>query len=187
MLHHSSSSSLVVGQGAYLDGAPEPQMQNQGQRPHQLPLNSSLSEVNGVGGPAVEVVQQVKKWNPFEDSFTQMPEDHVFGEEFDKIREQGSQSSEFQRLLLLLSAFFKDNAFFFLGLSKPAVNNISPGSQQTQPLTNVNVQDVHVPKGGPVTVPCPEDDPFGSAPFSMPPAMLLSGGAATRKAAGGND
>ena len=93
-----------------MDGAPEPQLQNQGQRPHQLPLNSSLSEVNGAtrgGGPGVKITQQVKKWNPFEDSFTQMPEDHVFGEEFDKIREQGSQSSEYEGSQTLVTVYLR--------------------------------------------------------------------------------
>lgn len=57
-------------------------------RPHQLPLHSSNSEVNGA------LSREVKTWNPFEDTFTQMSEDHLFGQEFDKIRQLGSQSSE---------------------------------------------------------------------------------------------
>lgn len=78
-MHHSSSSSLLSG-GVSLE---------QQQRPHQLPLHSSKPDINGVA-----LTKEVKTWNPFEDSFTQISEDHLFGQEFDKIRQQGSQTSE---------------------------------------------------------------------------------------------
>lgn len=57
------------------------QMADPQARPHQLPLHSSNSEVNGA------LTREVKTWNPFEDTFTQMSEDHLFGQEFDKIRQ----------------------------------------------------------------------------------------------------
>lgn len=107
VLHHSSSSSLIscggihqpgIGGGGLVYAEGLDQLQNiplHQQRPHQLPLTTSHSEVNGGGGvAAVQVTREVKKWNPFEDSFTQMAEDHLFGQEFDKIRQQGSQTSE---------------------------------------------------------------------------------------------
>lgn len=102
-LHHSSSSSLVSGGGSGSVGVltmeghslEQLQQQQQQQRPHQLPLHSSsTTDVNGGGGGGAALTREVKTWNPFEDSFTQMAEDHLFGQEFDKIRQQGSQSSE---------------------------------------------------------------------------------------------
>lgn len=86
-MHHSSSSSLLSGSA----GLPtlEGQSLEQQQRPHQLPLHSSKPDINGVA-----LTKEVKTWNPFEDSFTQISEDHLFGQEFDKIRQQGSQTSE---------------------------------------------------------------------------------------------
>lgn len=104
-MHHSSSSSLVGGNpqtgSLPLDDlqaavTAEQQQQQQlhqlQQRPHRLPLHASNTDVNGAA-----LTKEVRTWNPFEDSFTQMSEDHLFGQEFDKIRQQGSQSSEWRR------------------------------------------------------------------------------------------
>ena len=43
-----------------------------------------------------KVVTGMSTWNPFGDPtpFSQMTEDHIFGAEFDKIRQQGSQGSK---------------------------------------------------------------------------------------------
>lgn len=84
--------------GLFAEGGGADQLQQLHQvRPHQLPLTSSHSEVNGgVIGSTAQVTKEVKTWNPFEDSFTQMAEDHLFGQEFDKIRQQGSQTSEYR-------------------------------------------------------------------------------------------
>lgn len=50
--------------------------------------NSSSSNVENT------ISSNVAAWNPFEDPpFSQMSEDHIFGAEFDKIRQEGSQSS----------------------------------------------------------------------------------------------
>lgn len=87
---------LGGGGSVYPEGGPDHIQQQQHQRPQQLPLHSSNTEVNGMTTSATaQVTNEVKTWNPFEDSFTQMSEDHLFGQEFDKIRLQGSQTSEY--------------------------------------------------------------------------------------------
>lgn len=56
----------------------------------------SISELIKSGqGAAVE--KRVEAWNPFEEEqpFSQMTEDHIFEAEFDKIRQRGSQGSEY--------------------------------------------------------------------------------------------
>lgn len=71
---------------------------------------------------------------------------------------------------------FYENLYFpTTGLSKPTtVTTVSPGTQ-TQSM-------VHEAHGQPQGSNCgPEDDPFGSAPFSMP--LLI--GAGSRKGSGG--
>lgn len=107
--HSNSSSSLVAASQSgmtttatstttaafiSLDG-------HQNHRPQQLQLAGSNSQgsVNGMtpassDGVVQRMTHTVKTWNPFEDSFGQLSEDHLFGQEFDKIRQQGSQSSE---------------------------------------------------------------------------------------------
>lgn len=58
------------------------------------------------------------RWNPFEDSanFSQLTEDHLFGQEFDKIR-RGSQSSKRQNnahsLIIFNRALQRDCQIFF--------------------------------------------------------------------------
>lgn len=46
---------------------------------------------------------QIADWNPFEDTvaFGKMTEDHIFGQEFDKIR-RGSQSSKYIVTLVII-------------------------------------------------------------------------------------
>jgi hypothetical protein len=50
----------------------------------------------GIGSKSL--VKNVSTWNPFEDEedahFSQLTEDHIFGAEFDKIRQEGSQNSK---------------------------------------------------------------------------------------------
>lgn len=73
-----------------------------------------------------------------------------------------------------------------LGLSKPAsVSTVSPGTQG-QPILPKELNTLASPSQNHSCGP-PEDDPFGSAPFSMPAAMLIGGGGGVglRKASGG--
>lgn len=52
----------------------------------------------GVAGIGETIAARVDAWNPFEEQpFGQMTEDHIFEAEFDKIRQRGSQGSEFVR------------------------------------------------------------------------------------------
>lgn len=78
-------------------------------------------------------------------------------------------------------------AILNLGLSKPAsVSTVSPGTQG-QPILPIELNTLASPSQNHSCGP-PEDDPFGSAPFSMPAAMLIGGGGGgvgVRKASGG--
>uniref|UniRef100_A0A182VXE2 Protein kinase domain-containing protein n=1 Tax=Anopheles minimus TaxID=112268 RepID=A0A182VXE2_9DIPT len=88
-------------------------------------------------------------WNPFGDPtpFAQMTEDHIFGEEFDKIREQGSQGS------------LKTPPEVPRHSSLPLIQmSTLPAVQQAAPFSPENIPDA---LGD-------DDDPFSSAPFSMP-------------------
>jgi AP2-associated kinase len=57
-------------------------------------VSASTADVNHPIAPdSRSLSADVADWNPFEEPpFSQMTEDHIFGEEFDKIR-RGSQSS----------------------------------------------------------------------------------------------
>ncbi|XP_052888652.1 AP2-associated protein kinase 1 [Anopheles moucheti] len=89
-------------------------------------------------------------WNPFGDPtpFAQMTEDHIFGEEFDKIREQGSQGS------------LKTPPEVPRHSSLPLIQmgSVPAAVQQAAPFSPENIPDT---LGD-------DDDPFSSAPFSMP-------------------
>ncbi|XP_053680818.1 AP2-associated protein kinase 1 [Anopheles nili] len=93
-------------------------------------------------------------WNPFGDPtpFSQMTEDHIFGEEFDKIREQGSQGS--------LKTPPEVPRHSSLPLIQMVANVGSTFStvQQAAPFSPENIPDS---LGD-------DDDPFKCAPFSMP-------------------
>uniref|UniRef100_A0A182NLB1 Protein kinase domain-containing protein n=1 Tax=Anopheles dirus TaxID=7168 RepID=A0A182NLB1_9DIPT len=106
-------------------------------------------------------------WNPFGDPtpFAQMTEDHIFGEEFDKIREQGSQGS------------LKSPPEVPRHSSLPLIQMAStvPLSlvQQTAPFSPENIPDALGDDG--------DDDPFSSAPFSMPQVRSKSLKLSSRK------
>lgn len=57
----------------------------------------SNSELSNNQGSDQLITRDLSKWNPFEDRtpFSQMTEDHIFGAEFDKIRREGSQNSNY--------------------------------------------------------------------------------------------
>ncbi|XP_059617361.1 uncharacterized protein LOC132262196 isoform X1 [Phlebotomus argentipes] len=114
------------------------------QHPTDLNLSSPITEkVKQVGSE--KIVKNMAAWNPFEDSFSQMSEDHIFGAEFDKIRHQGSQSS--------LNNQVK---------TPPGQNNpVTVASSGSGAISRVESEE----KGG------MDDDPFGSAPFSLPVAL----------------
>ncbi|XP_055681409.1 uncharacterized protein LOC129788942 [Lutzomyia longipalpis] len=110
------------------------------QHPTDLSLSSPITEK----GKCEKITRNVATWNPFEDSFSQMSEDHIFGAEFDKIRHQGSQSS--------LNNQVKTPP------GNPAVAVPSAASSGSGPIERMNSEEKCMS----------EDDPFGSAPFSLP-------------------
>jgi len=72
-------------------------------RPMQLAVSVSSSELSkDTSAGNMSVTKDISTWNPFEDPtpFSQMTEDHIFGAEFDKIRE-GSQTSKFHDFFFL--------------------------------------------------------------------------------------
>ncbi|XP_052869202.1 AP2-associated protein kinase 1 isoform X2 [Anopheles cruzii] len=121
---------------------------------HQPRSNSSA----GVAGSGMN-------WNPFGDPtpFAQMTEDHIFGEEFDKIRQQGSQSS------------LKTPPEVPRHSSLPLIQALATNTT----LSNVQQAAQFSPENLPDTLADDDDDPFSSAPFSLP---SLRGGGKSFKA-----
>uniref|UniRef100_A0A1L8DHK2 Putative serine/threonine protein kinase/tgf-beta stimulated factor n=1 Tax=Nyssomyia neivai TaxID=330878 RepID=A0A1L8DHK2_9DIPT len=107
------------------------------QHPTELSLSSPITEKGKLVG-CKKVTKNMATWNPFEDSFSQMSEDHIFGAEFDKIRHQGSQSSLNNQV------------------RTPPGNPVTPASG-SGPIERMNSEEKST-----------DDDPFGSAPFSLP-------------------
>lgn len=132
-------------------------------RPSQLSSSMSSSElskssgiVSGNVGTVGESEQTVRKgignWNPFHDPtpFSQMTEDHIFDAEFDAIRHRGSQSSK----CIIFINFYPFWCFSFARFAIVGITSNSKGA--TPPAT---------------TTPDVAEDPFGSAPFSLPAAL----------------
>lgn len=69
---------------------------------------TSTMILSGVDGRSLSA--DVASWNPFEEAtpFAQLTEDHIFGAEFDKIR-QGSGSQSSKCYLFLISFFLSMN------------------------------------------------------------------------------
>ncbi|XP_039228843.1 AP2-associated protein kinase 1 isoform X4 [Drosophila yakuba] len=118
----------------------------------------SISELMKPGQAPVE--KRVEAWNPFEEEqpFSQMTEDHIFEAEFDKIRQRGSQGS-------------------ITAKSASTTSTLTP----TEQIPSAVVAPVTAVSGAvpppPITAavsPHPSqvsEDPFGSAPFSLPPGL----------------
>ena len=70
-------------------------------------VSASTADVNHPIAPdSRSLSADVADWNPFEEPpFSQMTEDHIFGEEFDKIR-RGSQSSEYNDVVTKTTHIF---------------------------------------------------------------------------------
>ncbi|XP_020798929.1 uncharacterized protein LOC110176822 isoform X1 [Drosophila serrata] len=130
----------------------------------------SISELMKPGHTAVE--KRVEAWNPFEEEqpFSQMTEDHIFEAEFDKIRQRGSQGSITTK-------------------SASTTSTLTPTEQNASGVVVVPVTAPVAPPAAPalaaatVAAPPPittavsphpplaSEDPFGSAPFSLPPGL----------------
>lgn len=75
-----------------------------------MPPGASVSnaELNHpVAADSRSLSADMSDWNPFEEPpFSQMTEDHIFGQEFDRIRRGGSQSSKFLPISDLFCTIF---------------------------------------------------------------------------------
>nr|XP_032294489.1 AP2-associated protein kinase 1 isoform X3 [Drosophila virilis] len=113
--------------------------------------------------------KRVEAWNPFEEEqpFSQMTEDNIFEAEFDKIRQRGSQGS-------------------ITAKSASTTSTLTPTEQNVAVPAAVASATVALTAPAPATVaavaaapaavsPNPPaalaEDPFGSAPFSLPPGL----------------
>uniref|UniRef100_A0A336MW56 CSON008063 protein n=1 Tax=Culicoides sonorensis TaxID=179676 RepID=A0A336MW56_CULSO len=111
-------------------------------------VNNTLNNSNNSGNtePAKK-----SKWNPFEDP--PFDEDVLFGAEFDKIRQEGSHTSD-------------------KSLNTPPENLVPvPSVRQQVPIIATTTPDMGALP--PVqNIVLEETDPFGAAPFSLPPATV---------------
>lgn len=118
---------------------------------HSIPANFESRSSNPQLNPTSTAASQKQQpWNPFGDPtpFSQMTEDHIFGEEFDKIRQQGSQGSL---------------------KTPPESTSRHPSLPQVQPIMSQPVSHPVQAQFSPENIPdTPEEDPFSSAPFSLP-------------------
>ncbi|EDW11492.2 uncharacterized protein LOC6576047 isoform X1 [Drosophila mojavensis] len=110
--------------------------------------------------------KRVEAWNPFEEEqpFSQMTEDHIFEAEFDKIRQRGSQGSITAKSASTTSTL------------TPTEQNVAsaPTAGANATATTALTAPPPAPMGAAVS-PNPAtalaEDPFGSAPFSLPPGL----------------
>ncbi|XP_062535752.1 AP2-associated protein kinase 1 isoform X2 [Armigeres subalbatus] len=119
---------------------------------HSIPVTLESRSSNPQLNPTGIATLKQQPWNPFGDPtpFSQMTEDHIFGEEFDKIRQQGSQGS--------LKTPPESTS------RHPSLPQVQP--IMTQPVPALPLQSQFSPENIPPDT--PEDDPFSSAPFSLP-------------------
>ncbi|EDW55685.1 GM17048 [Drosophila sechellia] len=118
----------------------------------------SISELMKPGQTAVE--KRVDSWNPFEEEqpFSQMTEDHIFEAEFDKIRQRGSQGSITAKSASTTSTLTPTEQ---IPSAVVAPVTSAPGAVPPPPIAAaVSPHPSQV-----------SEDPFGSAPFSLPPGL----------------
>lgn len=122
---------------------------NSEQNLHSIPASFESRSSN----PQLNPAGQQQPWNPFGDPtpFSQMTEDHIFGEEFDKIRQQGSQGS--------LKTPPEPTS------RHPSLPQVLPFAHQSVVPPPPPLQTQFSPENIPDTL---EDDPFSSAPFTLP-------------------
>ncbi|KAH8293250.1 hypothetical protein KR018_003881 [Drosophila ironensis] len=150
--------------------------------------------VKPAAGVAVE--KRVEAWNPFEEEqpFSQMTEDHIFEAEFDKIRQRGSQGSEYLHIYSMFKFNLCDKCYALQGITAKSASTTSTltPTEQNALSTAVPTAPAPAPAAAPATAPVPvamppaaiaaaasplppapqvAEDPFGSAPFSLPPGL----------------
>nr|XP_014090472.1 uncharacterized protein YMR317W-like isoform X1 [Bactrocera oleae] len=157
-------------------------------------LRSSIETNNSLAHTIVDAVaanhasgsslgKRIEAWNPFEEQpFGQMTEDHIFEAEFDKIRQRGSQGSITAKSASTTSTLTPTEGY---ATSMPATQTQTTSQQQQQQQTQLPVTVTPfgptVAGGGSVTgggsgsvnavVAHIPEDPFGSAPFSLPAGL----------------
>ncbi|XP_034125466.1 AP2-associated protein kinase 1 isoform X2 [Drosophila guanche] len=108
--------------------------------------------------------KRVEAWNPFEEEqpFSQMTEDHIFEAEFDKIRQRGSQGS-------------------ITAKSASTTSTLTPTEQSAAVLPAPATAAATVTASVSPHPPQMAEDPFGSAPFSLPPGLREKATSSLRK------
>ncbi|XP_017853777.2 LOW QUALITY PROTEIN: uncharacterized protein LOC108607451 [Drosophila busckii] len=127
--------------------------------------SNSLSS-NEIGLKRQSVDKRVEAWNPFEEEqpFSQMTEDHIFEAEFDKIRQRGSQGS--------ITAKSASTTSTLTPTEQSAVAAAAATtSATTTAATAVALSVTAVAASAAAVSPALAEDPFGSAPFSLPPGL----------------
>ncbi|XP_019844765.2 uncharacterized protein LOC105223106, partial [Bactrocera dorsalis] len=155
-----------------------------------IETNNSLAHTNVDAAAAnhasgSSLGKRIEAWNPFEEQpFGQMTEDHIFEAEFDKIRQRGSQGSITAKSASTTSTLTPTEGY---ATSMPATQTQTTSQQlQQQPQTQLPVTvtpfgPTVAGGGGSVTgggsgsvnaaVAHIPEDPFGSAPFSLPAGL----------------
>ncbi|XP_037886320.1 AP2-associated protein kinase 1 isoform X3 [Glossina fuscipes] len=128
-------------------------------------LTTAQQQASGMNRPTIAetVGARVDAWNPFEEQpFSQMTEDHIFEAEFDKIRQRGSQGSITAKSASTTSTLTptenNNSGVPMIGSANSVPSSCVPS--QTSISNNAIISTSHIP-----------EDPFGSAPFSLPPGL----------------
>lgn len=140
------------------------------------------------------------QWNPFEDPtpFNQMTEDHIYEAEFDALRDRPSGNEIMQNIynfirpnyhILITAPKGKDinSPIRSAGTAFPAQELASPISQTSQ-TSSSSISLNGPPSEAPPTLPPQMDekdetseDPFASAPFSLPSGFRRASQKANRR------
>ncbi|XP_065358498.1 uncharacterized protein Nak isoform X2 [Calliphora vicina] len=120
----------------------------------------------GMGiGIGETIAARVDTWNPFEEQpFGQMTEDHIFEAEFDKIRQRGSQGSITAKSASTTSTLTPTETNYMAATPGSVNSNTSQSASTSLPPPNSAA-------GSTAIAPAIPEDPFGSAPFSLPPGL----------------
>ncbi|XP_053958409.1 uncharacterized protein LOC128863321 isoform X1 [Anastrepha ludens] len=132
----------------------------------------AVASISRASGGSLE--KRIDAWNPFEEQpFDQMTEDHIFEAEFDKIRQRGSQGSITAKSASTTSTLTPTEGYV-AAMPPPPLPQ-----QQTQPPPTATFGQTGAGAGtvtgggGGVSAATPHipEDPFGSAPFSLPAGL----------------
>ncbi|XP_030384689.1 flocculation protein FLO11 isoform X2 [Scaptodrosophila lebanonensis] len=154
------NNNIAVGEG--LANAALATASNPGIYPAATSLSTSEFSRQGDG-------KRVHAWNPFEEQpFGQMTEDHIFEAEFDKIRQRGSQGSITAKSASTTSTQTPTEQNAANSAPTPAAATSAVGAAAAAPVvpTATTTPQPVVTSSQPLP-----EDPFGSAPFSLPPGL----------------